>query len=137
MLCLSRFEPVKVGRGVKRTVILFVVAVLTYAVCWGVILKGLDFKVQGANQYDNKLQLSFLVSNKSFGDIHLKDLNFYNDRSEVVPKSSENLPLMIRRYSSETLDITFDLDAYDTVGLRVKILGLEKSIKAKMNKGSN
>ncbi|ELA41459.1 uncharacterized protein VICG_01564 [Vittaforma corneae ATCC 50505] len=133
MLCLSCLLPGKLGKSVRKIATLVFGVVLVYAVCWALILKGLDFKMQGANLADQKLVLDFLVKNNSFGDITLKNLDFYNNEDEKVNKKTDDLPLLIKKFSAEPLKIGFSLDEYKSVELTVRILGLQKKFKTKIN----
>lgn len=134
MLCLSCLLPGKLGKSVRKLAVLIFGMALVYTICWAVILKGLDFKMQGTNLVDQMLVLDFLVKNDSFGDITLKNLDFYNNEDEKVGKKTSDLPLVIRKFSSEPLRVGFLLDEYKTVEMTIKILGLQKKFKTKINK---
>lgn len=104
-----------------------------YIASWVLILKGLDFKVDSAENAGENLILGFQVKNTSFGNINLIDLDFYNYNDMKVPKSTADLPLLIKSFSSELLTIAFQIDQYDKVELTVKVLGLKRKFKVKMN----
>lgn len=135
MLCLGYFLPGKLGKVFRRVFIPITGVLLAYAVCWAMILKGLDFSMKSAELVDQSTVLLNLdVKNTSFGDINLIDLDFYNQDNNKVGKSSDDLPLLIRRFSSSPLSIAFDIDEYKQVELTVRILGIRKSFKTDMKK---
>lgn len=135
LFCLSKLLPAKFRRRALVTFALIGAAILTYAVCWGLILKGMEFKTQEATVQNDVLRIIFAVQNNSFGNIYLKDLDFCDANGDPVSKATQSLPVLIKHGSSEILDMLFELGQYESVLMKVQILGLEKSIKAKMNKG--
>lgn len=135
MLCLGYFLPGKAGKIFRRIFIPITGILLAYAICWAMILKGLDFSMKSADLIDQSAVLLNLdVKNTSFGDINLIDLNFYNEDDDKVNKSTSDLPLFIGRFSSSPLSISFDIDEYKKVELTVRILGLKKTFKTDMKK---
>ncbi|KAM0680817.1 hypothetical protein GINT2_001091 [Glugoides intestinalis] len=133
MFCLSYLLPGALGKFARKITILAFLFSTLYIASWVFILKGLDFKVNNVENLGDKLILEFLVKNTSFGNIDLIDLDFYNHDDEKVPKITNDLPLFIKRFSSETLKIAFLIDQYHKVELTVKVLGLKRKFKVKMN----
>lgn len=134
MLCLSCLIPGKAGVIIRKISTLLFCVGLCYVVCWVIIAKGLNFKMQSADLVDQNLVLNILVENNSFGSINLKDLNFYNDEDQLIPKRTADLPMLIEKFSSKPLKLTSKLDEFRFVELTIKILGLQKKFKTKVNK---
>lgn len=133
MFCLSYLLPGVFGKFTRKITMLAFIFSFLYIASWVLILKGLDFKVDSAENAGENLILGFQVKNTSFGNINLIDLDFYNYNDMKVPKSTADLPLLIKSFSSELLTIAFQIDQYDKVELTVKVLGLKRKFKVKMN----
>lgn len=137
LCCLPYFLPFKIGKWTRVGLLFPLTLALAYVVTWVLIFKGLNFATENVELSEDGLLFSFWVTNKSFGDIKLVDLNFYNQKKKKVHKESDDLPMKIASRMSEPLGMLVEMDEYETVEIIVKILGLQRKIKAKMRKAPN
>lgn len=135
MLCLSLLVPGKAGRVVRRILVPVGAAIILYALCWALILKGLNMKpTDSFVDEDGLIYVGLRVTNKSFGDIEIIDLNVYDKDDRMVAKSTEDLPTLVPKYGSKNIQFLFEPAEFDSVELTVKALFLQRKFKNKMKK---
>jgi hypothetical protein len=132
LFCLARFIPGKAGIVIRKLLTLFIFFVVVYAVAWAMILKSLKFNPKAGTVTNQTLNQEIEVENNSYGSIELIDLDFYGMNDAKIPKTSEGLPLNIESKQSKNFKIWLNYEQFQSIEMRVKIMGLTKTFKQKI-----
>ena len=122
LLCLSRFIPGKVGRVIRRMLLVAMSVVALYFITWLVILKGIKIEAIDQMADTHYVYLTFSINNDSFHEVEVKDMNIRNTSGALVKRKLQDLPVIVPRYSDKQIRMVFALDHFKSIEVDLKTL---------------
>lgn len=109
-------------------------AVILYALCWALILKGLSMEPISSFSDEDTISVKIRAVNRSLGSIEIVDMNVYDEKGRMVPKRTEDLPVLVPSRESRDIQLYFESAEFDSVELTVKVLLLQRKFRNKMKR---
>lgn len=134
MLCLSFLLPGKAGKIIRKILMPIGAAVILYALCWALILKGLSMEPISSFSDEDTISVKIRAVNRSLGSIEIVDMNVYDEKGRMVPKRTEDLPVLVPSRESRDIQLYFESAEFDSVELTVKVLLLQRKLRNKMKR---
>lgn len=134
MLCLSFLLPGKAGKIIRKIFMPIGAAVILYALCWALILKGLSMEPISSFSDEDTISVKIRAVNRSLGSIEIVDMNVYDEKGRMVPKRTEDLPVLVPSRESRDIQLYFESAEFDSVELTVKVLLLQRKFRNKMKR---
>ena len=132
LLCLSYFIPGKLGRFVRRTLLIVMTILFIYFLNWILIVRGM--KMDAVDQYSDKdyVYVTFRVTNDSYATVKVDAIDVKNINGDKVDRFSEDLPAVVPASGMKKVRVLFTMDQFKTAEVKLTALLTSYTIKTNL-----